>query len=115
VKTLLLTFALASSLAACGTAPQPQGPISPVVHTDTQEVKVAVPVLCVTAIPKPRVPLSTVAELRKGSGYQVVMKYDREIQVRDSYESDLIAALTGCLKGPVQPQTGSPGGSAAKK
>jgi hypothetical protein len=62
-------------------------------------VDVAVPVLCVDKIPEPRLPLSEPAQiLAAGSGYQVVMRYDREIALRDSYESDLVKALTGCLK-----------------
>ena len=95
----LLIFALASSLAACAAAPQVPGPVSAVTHVVTQRVDVAVPVLCVDRIPEPRLPLSEPAQiLAAGSGYQVVMRYDREIALRDSYESDLVKALTGCLK-----------------
>lgn len=112
---LLPIFALASSLAACATATQ-QTDVLPVTHVDTQVVKTAVPVLCVESIPKPRVALSTAQQIySSGSGYQVVMKFDREIQIRDSYEADLVAALTACLKAPVSLKSGSPGASAKQK
>lgn len=109
----LLTCALATSLALLGCATQTQQQtVSAVTHVETQTVKEAVPVLCVQSIPKPRAALSTAQQIyMSGSGYQVVMKFDREVTLRDSYEADLVAALKACL----QPQTGSPGGSAAKK
>lgn len=97
----LLTCALACSallLAACAPAPtQPQA-VSAVTHLETQVVQVPVPVPCVASVPKPRLPLSTRRQLYgDGSGYQVVMRYDREISLRDSYEADLLAALQGCV------------------
>jgi hypothetical protein len=113
----LLTCALASSLlAACASETCPPQPVQAVTHVVTQTVNVAVPVMCVTAIPKPRVPLSTSAQIyTQGSGYQVVMRYDRELNLRDSYEDDLVAALKGCMKGQVSPQTGSPAASGPPK
>jgi nitrate reductase beta subunit len=95
----LLICALASSLAACASPPQVQQPLSPVTHVVTQTAEVTVPVLCVDRIPEPRLPLSEPAQiLAAGSGYQVVMRYDREIELRDSYEADLKKSLMGCLK-----------------
>jgi type IV pilus biogenesis protein CpaD/CtpE len=105
-------FALAISLALAGCATT--GPVQPVVHLVTQEVKVAVPVACVDAMPAPDVPFLTRDQLLTGSGYQVLLQYDREVAKHLSYELKLTQALTPCVAGAAAggsqapPKPGSP-------
>lgn len=83
----LLCCALAASLAACATVPQ----------GTTTEVRVAVPVACVSQMPKPEAPLLGRSDLLKGTAYAVVLQYDREISKRTRYETQLETALRACL------------------
>lgn len=108
--TRSMNYVLASSLAALavclGGCATTQGPVQPVVHVVTQTVQVAVPVACVKAMPAvpdflPR------DKLLSGSGYQVLMQYDRELAKHANYEFDLVATLTACLDAGTAPAGGS--------
>ncbi len=92
---LSMIFALVASLAGCAT----DGPVSPAEHLVTQEVKVLVPVPCVTAVPQPQVPFLTRDQILTGSGGQVVRKFDGELAKHQAYELQLTGLLTGCVTG----------------
>jgi len=65
--------------------------------TRTVDVKVPVPVTCLTALPA-RPAFMTDAQLKAGSDYQVVNNLLADRLARQYYISQLEAALTGCLK-----------------
>ncbi len=81
---------VASVLGVAGCASPP-----PVTVVKTVEVKVPVPVACVTTLPA-RPALKTDAQLKQGSDYQVVNDLLADRLSRQLYESELEAVLSGC-------------------
>jgi hypothetical protein len=90
----------------CGSAPP--APISPVVHVETVEAKVEVPVSCVDKMPDTPAFLSD-ADLLAGPNGAVVDRVWRDHLQREKFEVGLTAALAACVTLPVSTATPSTG------
>ena len=88
----------------CGSAPP--APISPVVHVQTVEAKVEVPVSCIDKVPDTPAFLSD-ADLLAGPNGAVVDRIWRDHLQREKFEAGLTAALAACVTVPV-PKATSP-------
>ena len=93
-------FVLACSLlmAGCSTT-QPV----PAVISRPVEVKIPVPVPCISAIPAGP-DFMTDRVLLQGSGAQVFDKVWADHKMRQDYEGELLAALTACIEPQKSPQ-----------
>jgi len=93
----IVCAALSSALLVvpgCGSAPQ--APISPVVHTETVEAKVQVPVSCIDAVPPAPAFLSDAGLLAAPNGSAVDRIWRDHLQ-RQRWEVELTGLLAACV------------------
>ena len=91
MKFAIALIASSACLLGCGTAPR----------VEVQRVSVAVPVACLE--PTPIRPVMPTEALRQGATVdQYVQASTAEIERREGYEVQLVAALAACTK-PIQP------------
>jgi hypothetical protein len=83
----------------CGSAPP--APVSPVVHVETVETKVEVPVPCIDRMPDAPAFLSD-SELLVGPNGTVVDRIWRDHLQREKFEAGLTAALAACVSQPAK-------------
>ncbi|MEJ0003479.1 MAG: hypothetical protein WDN30_07890 [Pararobbsia sp.] len=82
-----------------GCAMQPAGPISPVVHVETVEAKVQVPVSCIDEIPVRPDFLSDAELLSEPNGAAVDRVWRDHVQ-RQKWEGELMGVLAACVLHP---------------
>ncbi|MFL9860799.1 hypothetical protein PQR72_34545 [Paraburkholderia madseniana] len=81
----------------CGSAPP--APISPVVHTETLQAKIQVPVSCIDSLPPTPVFLSD-ADLVAAPDGSAVDRIWRDHLQRQKWEAELTALLAACVSSP---------------
>ena len=81
----------------CGT--QPPAPISPVVHAETVEAKIQVPVSCIDTVPAPPVFLSDAQLLAAPNGVAADRVWRDHLQGKE-WEGRLTALLAACVARP---------------
>lgn len=93
----IVCVALCSALLVipgCGSAPS--APISPVIHTETIEAKVQVPVSCIDSVP-PSPALLSDAELLAAPDGSAVDRIWRDHLQRQTWEAELTGLLAACV------------------
>lgn len=81
----------------CGSAPP--APISPVLHTETVQAKIQVPVSCIDSLPPTPVFLSD-ADLVAAPNGSAVDRIWRDHLQRQKWEAELTALLAACVSSP---------------
>jgi hypothetical protein len=94
MRHLIVCAALSSALfviPGCGSAPP-----APVVHTETVEAKVEVPISCIDSVPPSPAFLSDAELLAAPSGSAVDRMWRDHLQ-RQKWEADLTGLLAACV------------------